>query len=104
MPVMPENSHSREGGNPVSKMMNPRITSVQALANFYLLLGFTNGETRIFNVSEYIKNIPALQRLGNPVYFVRAHVAHGTVAWSAEEDICPDTLYLDSVPAEQKAA
>lgn len=84
--------------------MNPRLISVQVLPNFFLLLGFTNGESRIFDVGTYIKDVPALKRLESPVYFVRAHIAHGTVAWSDSEDICPDTLYLDSVPAEQKAA
>jgi hypothetical protein len=84
--------------------MNPRLTSVQVLPNLRLSLVFNNGENRLFDVSSYVKDIPALQRLTYPVYFVRAHVAHGTVAWSDDEDICPDTLYLASTPTQQKAA
>ena len=84
--------------------MNPRPTSVHVLPNLHLSLEFNNGENRVFDVGAYVKDIPALQRLINPVYFVRAHLAHGTVAWSDDEDICPDTLYLASTPAQQKAA
>ena len=51
--------------------MNPRLTSVQVLPNFRLSLVFNNGENRLFDVGSYVKNIPALQRLTNPVYFVR---------------------------------
>jgi hypothetical protein len=33
----------------------------------------------------------------NLAYFKRAAVAHGTVVWPNEQDICPDTLYEDSI-------
>ena len=29
-----------------------------------------------------------------PGLFMRAHVAHGTVVWTEEIDLSPDTLYL----------
>jgi Protein of unknown function (DUF2442) len=29
-------------------------------------------------------------------YFKQAKVLEGTVVWPHEQDICPDTLYLDS--------
>lgn len=84
--------------------MNPRLSKLHILPECRLLLDFTNGETRIFDVGSYIRDIPALQGLSNPAYFTKAHAAHGTVAWSDDEDICPDTLYLGSTPVEQKAA
>ncbi len=37
---------------------------------------------------------PALKE---PGFFMRAHVAHGTVAWSDDIDLSPDTLYLRGV-------
>jgi hypothetical protein len=39
------------------------------------------------------------RELRNPVYFQQVRVVIGTVAWPHEQDICPDTLYLDSVQA-----
>ena len=30
-------------------------------------------------------------------YFRRATVLHSTVTWPHDQDICPDTLYLDSI-------
>jgi hypothetical protein len=35
--------------------------------------------------------------LQNPNYFKQVKVLDGTVTWPHEQDICPDTLYLDSV-------
>jgi len=35
--------------------------------------------------------------LKNKHYFNQAYIDNGTVAWPHEQDICPDTLYLDSV-------
>jgi len=36
-----------------------------------------------------------LQNFG---YFQQARVEMGTVSWPHEQDFCPDTLYLESVP------
>jgi hypothetical protein len=37
------------------------------------------------------------KELRNYSYFKSANVSGGTVAWPHEQDICPDTLYLDSI-------
>ena len=39
-----------------------------------------------------------------PIYFKQVQVLDGTVVWPHEQDICPDTLYLDSVAAASYAA
>ena len=36
------------------------------------------------------------RELADVGYFRKASVQHGTVVWPHEQDICPDTLYLDS--------
>ena len=84
--------------------MNPRPVAVSVLSGMNLEITFQNGEVRIFNVEPYLQDIPALQRLRDRQYFRNAHIAHHTVAWSDDEDICPDTLYLTSQPLQQKAA
>lgn len=84
--------------------MNPRPKSLEILPNQILKLVFSNGEIRFFDVAAYIRDIPALHGLNNPVHFAQAQIAHGTVAWSDYEDICPDTLYLSSTPDQQKTA
>ncbi|MHB9028976.1 MAG: DUF2442 domain-containing protein, partial [Candidatus Latescibacterota bacterium] len=40
------------------------------------------------------------QELKNIHYFKQVRGAYGTVAWPHEQDICPDTLYLDSEKIE----
>jgi hypothetical protein len=37
------------------------------------------------------------QELKDVSYFKKARAADGTVVWPHEQDICPDTLYLDSL-------
>ncbi|MBN8545898.1 MAG: DUF2442 domain-containing protein [Ignavibacteria bacterium] len=79
--------------------MNPRVASVKTLENFRLLLTFTNGEVRVFNMTPYL-DIGIFKELKDIAYFRTAKVCLGTVQWQNEQDLCPETLYLDSVPVE----
>jgi len=81
--------------------MNPRVSTVTPLDKFRLRIVFTNGEQRIFDVSPYL-GYPAFRRLANPGYFALAKPGHGTVAWPDDIDICPDTLYMESVCEDQE--
>ncbi|MBN2009421.1 DUF2442 domain-containing protein [candidate division KSB1 bacterium] len=79
--------------------MNPRIKSVQANDDFTLSLEFTNNEKKIFNVKPYLtKGI--FKELNDITLFKTAKVFDGTVQWIHEQDLCPDTLYLKSVPVK----
>ena len=62
-------------------------------------LEFANGERRRFEMGNYL-HYPAFSALQDPALFQRAHVEHGTVVWTDEIDLSPDTLYLrgQSVP------
>ena len=42
-------------------------------------------------------NFGVFQELQDKHYFKQAKISGGTVVWPHEQDICPDTLYLDSV-------
>lgn len=83
--------------------MNPRVTQATCHDDFTILLTFANGERRRFDARPYL-DYPVFQPLNNPGYFLLGKAAHGTVAWPNEEDLCPDTLYLESVALEAQAA
>jgi hypothetical protein len=76
--------------------MYPRISEVVAMPDYKLKLIFTNGEQRIYDCSDLL-DFGVFQELKNHQYFNQVKVLHGTVIWPHEQDICPDTLYLDSV-------
>ena len=79
--------------------MNPRITAVTAHDDHTLLLTFTNGEIRHFDIAPYL-GYPAFEPLRQVVFFKLAKASHGTVTWPKEIDFDPDTLYLESKPAK----
>ncbi|MCD4695057.1 MAG: DUF2442 domain-containing protein [Bacteroidales bacterium] len=76
--------------------MNPRVNKVSTTSNFQLNIEFTNGEHGIYDCSKLL-DFGVFKELKNLHYFNQARVIDGTVAWPNEQDICPDTLYLDSV-------
>ena len=75
--------------------MNPRVESVSAYNDYKLLLKFTNGEQGIYDCSKLLE-FGVFRQLTDKRYFNLAKVVDGTVVWPNEQDICPDTLYLDS--------
>lgn len=76
--------------------MNPRVKEVTPLENYELLITFTNGEERVFNVKPLIRERQRFKELDNIVLFNSVKASHGTVEWIHEQDICPDWLYEDS--------
>ena len=77
-------------------MMNPRISEISATDNYQLNLTFTNGEQGVYDCS-LLLDFGVFKELKNKLYFKQAKAINGTVVWPNEQDICPDTLYLDSV-------
>ena len=75
--------------------MNPRVNKVLATDNYQLNLVFTNGEQGVYDCSSLL-DFGVFKELKNQNYFTQAKVIDGTVVWPNEQDICPDTLYLDS--------
>ena len=73
----------------------PEVAAVSPLSGHILLLTFTNGEQKQYNMTPYL-HYPVFQRLQNPEFFKLAKVDYGTVVWPGEIDIAPETLYLDS--------
>lgn len=77
--------------------MNPRVKKVEANDNYELLLTFNNGEVKKFNARELLK-YPMYEPLKNIGFFKLVKVDNMCVYWNDEIDICPDTLYEQSVP------
>jgi hypothetical protein len=74
--------------------MNPRVSQAQPLAEYRLLLTFTNGERGVFDCQPLL-GFGVFGELREEAYFRQVRVEGGTVAWPHEQDICPDTLYLE---------
>ena len=81
--------------------MNPRVSKVSTNNNYQLNIVFTNGENGIYDCSS-ILDFGVFKELKNKHYFKQAKVIDGTVVWPHEQDICPDTLYIESVKIMQE--
>ena len=75
--------------------VNPRVSEVTVLERKRLRLRFENGEQGIYDCSGLL-DFGVFQELRDEAYFRQVKVLDGTVVWPNEQDICPDTLYVDS--------
>lgn len=75
--------------------MNPRVKCVVPNKDFTLTVTFTNDEIGIFDVNPYL-NIGIFKELKDWSLFSTAKPFMGTVQWIHEQDLCPDTIYLES--------
>ena len=75
--------------------MNPRVKKVIPTNDYKLILTFKNDEQKIYDC-KHLLNFGVFKELKNLEYFKQVFIEYGTVAWPNEQDICPDTLYLDS--------
>ncbi len=76
--------------------MNPRVSKVCARDDYHLELEFSNGERGKYDCTPLL-DFGVFRELRDPGYFRQARVSGGTVVWPHEQDICPDTLFVDSV-------
>jgi hypothetical protein len=77
--------------------MNPRVKAVKPNPDYTLILTFTNGEVKRFDVKPYL-NIGMFQELRVLSAFNSVRPFLGSVQWTNGQDFCPDTLYEESVP------
>lgn len=75
--------------------MNPRVKKVSAIDKYHLDLVFTNGEQGRYDCRPLL-DFGVFKELKEVAYFQQVKVEGGTVVWPHEQDICPDTLYMDS--------
>jgi hypothetical protein len=76
--------------------MNPDVVKVKPGDDYILYLWFSNGEEGILDMKPYLdKGIFRELRELSMFNSVRPFI--GTIQWANEADLCPDTVYLDSV-------
>ena len=77
-------------------IVNPRVSEVMVLERERLKLLFDNGEQGVYDCSGLL-HLGVFQELQDETYFRQVSVLDGTVVWPHEQDICPDTLYIDAM-------
>lgn len=77
--------------------MNPRVTEVKPMVDYQLELTFSNDEKRVFDMKPYLKTGRFIE-LKNKALFASVKCTMGSIQWQNGLDLCPDTLYEDSVP------
>ena len=77
-----------------------KVVAVRANEDFTLDLQFNDGSLKIFDAKPYL-NYGVFTELKDLRYFQQVRIAFGTVQWPHEQDISPETLYLESVPLDE---
>jgi len=83
--------------------MNRRVASVVALPDDKLEIKCSNDEVGVYECS-HLLDFGVFTELKDEHYFRKVRVLDGTVVWPHEQDICPDTLYLDSLKLANQSA
>ena len=77
--------------------MNPRVVAVQQNPDYTIILTFSNGEVKTFDVKPYLR-VGIFRELQDQRFFNSVRPFLGSIQWQNGQDFCPDTLYLESVP------
>ena len=75
--------------------MNPRIEKVKPNDDYTLVLTFTNDEVRVFDMKPYL-DIGIFKELKDKSKFNSVRPFLGSIQWQNGQDLCPDTLYIES--------
>ena len=79
--------------------MYPSVKSVKPIEGFKLLLGFANGERKVFDVSPYL-GVGKFAELRDPSLFSSVAVKFDSIEWANHVDIDQEFLYEKSAPAD----
>jgi hypothetical protein len=73
-----------------------KVIAVTANDDFSLDLEFNDGSVKKFDAKPYL-DYEFFRELKDQNYFKQVRLAFGTVQWPHEQDISPETLYLEGV-------
>jgi hypothetical protein len=76
--------------------MNPRVKDVKPDKDYFLQITFDNGEKKKFDVKPYLTT-GLFHELSDLNMFNTVKPFLGSIQWQNGLDLCPDTLYLESV-------
>jgi len=74
---------------------------VRSQPDYTLTLTFVNDEVKTFDVKPYL-TIGIFRELQDQGIFNSVRPFLGSIQWQNGQDLCPDTLYLDSVPVGER--
>jgi hypothetical protein len=77
-----------------------KVIAVKANDDYSLELTFNDGSVRIFDVKPYL-DYEVFRELKDLRYFKQVRVAFDTVQWPHEQDIGPETLYIEGLPVAE---
>ncbi len=72
-----------------------KVVSAKANDDFTLDIQFNDGNFKKFDAKPYL-DYPVFRELKDLSYFKNIKIVLGTVQWENEQDIAPETLYLES--------
>jgi hypothetical protein len=75
--------------------MNPRVANVKPEQDYTLMITFSNGEIKSFDVKPYF-GIGTFKELQDLSLFNSVKPFLGSIQWANGLDLCPDMLYLES--------
>jgi hypothetical protein len=73
----------------------PRVVAARVCGPFSVFLVFDDGVSKQVNLRDHLRG-PVFEPFRTPEGFARLEVDHdaGTIVWSDQADIAPETLYL----------
>jgi len=74
-----------------------KVIAVKANDDISLDLTFNDNSVRKFDARPYL-DVGVFTEFRDIGYFKQVRIAFGTVQWPHEQDISPDTLYIESRP------
>lgn len=78
-------------------VQNIEISSIKLLEDGIMLVTFTTGETRLFDVTVLLEKGPAFAPLAEEENRKTAKVTHGFISWlDGQIDIAPEAVYKES--------
>jgi hypothetical protein len=77
-----------------------KVIAVRANDDHSLDLKFNDGSTKRFDMKAYL-GYEVFKELEDLNYFKRVRIAFGTVQWPHEQDISPETLYIDGIAIQE---
>lgn len=86
------------------RIMQPRLKSVEPMAEMKLRLSYKTGEVKVFDVAPYATG-PWFGELADDAYFrtVQMLPDGSGIEWSHGQDIAPHELYDLGVPEEESS-